>query len=297
VKKSVASTPLAWARRNSTQVGPSRRGAGGSLWRRRMLATLPFETVTPSSFSSPTMRRYPQRGFSLARRTMSSMSPLGAAVAPDGGVGKSRVWVSPMPPDEGPMPSQDRLGRDEKRRPLLAWHQLCQSGDERPVRLGEPGPADLPAKDRQLMTEHQDLRVFGDGVHAVERQRFDDAAEQTVEEAERYGRAGSPLGSCPVKGDDRIVGPFTSTPPFLHTTPGRREAGAASTAGSSALESRRGGQPAGVDRTARSATSLHGAGLLFAVAAGRLIPVGYGTVGVGGRLGEVGRPGPLRRCR
>ena len=57
VKKSVAKMPLAWARRNSLQVGPERRGAGGRRWRRRTVATLVLETVTPSFFSSPTMRR------------------------------------------------------------------------------------------------------------------------------------------------------------------------------------------------------------------------------------------------
>ena len=88
-----------------------------------------------------------------------------------------------------PASSSNRKESDESRR----------SGDERSFRPGERGPADLPAKDRQLMTEHQDLRVFGDGVHAMERRGLDDAAEQTVEEAEHHGRAGSSLGSCLIK--------------------------------------------------------------------------------------------------
>jgi hypothetical protein len=57
VKKSVARMPLAWAFRNWLHVGPERRGAGESRWRRRMVATLALDTVTPSFFSSPTMRR------------------------------------------------------------------------------------------------------------------------------------------------------------------------------------------------------------------------------------------------
>ena len=56
-KKSVATMPLAWAERNSLQVGPSRRGAGPRLCRRRTVATLVFDTVTPSFLSSPTIRR------------------------------------------------------------------------------------------------------------------------------------------------------------------------------------------------------------------------------------------------
>src|ERR1035437_2144096 len=61
-KKSVATMPLAPSERNSLQVGPSRRGAGGSPWRRSTVATLVFDTVTPSLFSSPTMRRYAHGG-------------------------------------------------------------------------------------------------------------------------------------------------------------------------------------------------------------------------------------------
>src|ERR1039458_5015144 len=37
--------------------GPSRRGAGGRPCRRRTIATLVFDTVTPSFLSSPTIRR------------------------------------------------------------------------------------------------------------------------------------------------------------------------------------------------------------------------------------------------
>jgi hypothetical protein len=48
---------LAWALRNWPHVGPERRGAGGRRWRRRMVATLVLDTVMPSFFSSPTMRR------------------------------------------------------------------------------------------------------------------------------------------------------------------------------------------------------------------------------------------------
>ena len=55
VKKSVATMPLAWARRNSAQIGPARLAGRRSL-ERRMFATLPFDTVTPSFFSSPTIR-------------------------------------------------------------------------------------------------------------------------------------------------------------------------------------------------------------------------------------------------
>ncbi len=48
--------------------GPPRRGAGPRWWRRRMVRTEVAETRTPSLLHSPTIRSYPQRGFSRARR-------------------------------------------------------------------------------------------------------------------------------------------------------------------------------------------------------------------------------------
>jgi hypothetical protein len=60
---------------------------------------------------------------------------------------------------------------------------------------------------RRTASQHQDLCVFGDGVHAVERQGLDDSAEETVEEGVRHGRAGSPLGSCLVKAAIALLDP------------------------------------------------------------------------------------------
>ena len=46
-----------------------RRGAGPRWWRRRMLRTEVAEMTRRSLAHSPLMRRYPQRGFSLPRRS------------------------------------------------------------------------------------------------------------------------------------------------------------------------------------------------------------------------------------
>src|SRR5664279_534697 len=67
------------------ELGPgwvSRRGAGGRPWRRSTFATLVFDTQTPSFFSSPTMRRYPHRGFSHPRRQINSTVSLARAGRP-----------------------------------------------------------------------------------------------------------------------------------------------------------------------------------------------------------------------
>ena len=118
--------------------------------------------------------------------------------------------VGPAPADEGSMPAQDRLGRDEERRPALLGDEPRQGGDECSVRPGEAGSCDLAAKDRHLVAQHQDLGVLGDAVHVVDRQELEDPTDQAVEEAERHGR--HDRCSNPARSSrDRVVGPFTSS--------------------------------------------------------------------------------------
>jgi hypothetical protein len=93
-----------------------------------------------------------------------------------------------VPPDKRPAPAQDRLGRDEERRPALPRHQSGQGRDDCPIGPAEPGAGDLAAQDGELLAKHQNLRVLGDGVHVVDAQELDDATDQAVEEAERHGR-------------------------------------------------------------------------------------------------------------
>jgi hypothetical protein len=72
VKKSNARIPRAWARRNSLQVGPARRGAGPRPFPRSSVRILVAETLMPSLASSPRILRHPYLGLSLPIRTMSS---------------------------------------------------------------------------------------------------------------------------------------------------------------------------------------------------------------------------------
>ncbi|MDX6336744.1 MAG: hypothetical protein QOG05_4084 [Streptosporangiaceae bacterium] len=55
--------------RNCRHVGPERRGGGSMPAARRISHTVDGAIVTPSFASSPWIRRYPQSGFSFARRT------------------------------------------------------------------------------------------------------------------------------------------------------------------------------------------------------------------------------------
>jgi hypothetical protein len=62
VKKSIARTLLAWARRNCRHVSADRLGAGSTPPRCRMAQTVLAPSVDPSRHSSPWTRRYPSSG-------------------------------------------------------------------------------------------------------------------------------------------------------------------------------------------------------------------------------------------
>jgi hypothetical protein len=50
-----------------------------------------------------------------------------------------------------------------------------------------------------LVAKHEDLRILGDVVHAMEAHELDDTPDQAEEEAERNGAAGLPSKSSLVK--------------------------------------------------------------------------------------------------
>lgn len=67
-KKSHASRAWAWERRKSVQVLAARSGAGSMPASLSISQTVDAATVIPSTSSSPWILRYPQPGFSVARR-------------------------------------------------------------------------------------------------------------------------------------------------------------------------------------------------------------------------------------
>ena len=62
------------------------------------------------------------------------------------------------------MPAQNRFGAHQQPDPAeqAAGEPVQQDGQERPVARGEPRPgrAQLPLQDRDLVAQHQDLRVL-----------------------------------------------------------------------------------------------------------------------------------------
>jgi RNA polymerase sigma-70 factor (ECF subfamily) len=75
-KKSHASRASAWERRKSAQVLEARSGAGSIPASFRISHTVDAATCTPRTSNSPWSRRYPQQGFSFARRTTRARTEL-----------------------------------------------------------------------------------------------------------------------------------------------------------------------------------------------------------------------------
>jgi len=100
------------------------------------------------------------------------------------------------------MPAKDGLGRDEERRPPLARDQVGERADERPIRPGEARTGDLPLEHGELVAQHEDLGVLGQGVHPVDTYRLGDATDEAIEEGERHRRRASFSASCLVNPPD-----------------------------------------------------------------------------------------------
>jgi hypothetical protein len=89
--------------------------------------------------------------------------------------------------NETAMPAEDRLRHDEECRPPLPSDEAGEQGDERPVRPGEAGSADLATKDRHMVAQHEDLGVLGEPVPPRQLERSKGAMDQAVKEGEHHG--------------------------------------------------------------------------------------------------------------
>ena len=67
---------------------------------------------------------------------------------------------------------------------------------------------DLPAKDGQLVTEHEDLRVLGRGIHPMDANDLNDAPGETIEKGQGHERRASPSPLWLVKPGQGVSGPF-----------------------------------------------------------------------------------------
>ena len=82
------------------------------------------------------------------------------------------MGISPSSSYEGTMPAKDCLGRDEEGCPPLTRDEASEGTDERSVRPGKAGTADLALEYGELVAQHEDLRFLRHRVHPVDANRF-----------------------------------------------------------------------------------------------------------------------------
>jgi hypothetical protein len=90
--------------------------------------------------------------------------------------------TSPLAPDQGAVPAQQRLGREEQRCPPLPGEHPAGGSEQDPVACGEPGAAGLAAQHPKLLPQHQDLQVFGGVIGIGEDQQAGQQADGQPEQ-------------------------------------------------------------------------------------------------------------------
>jgi len=70
------------------------------------------------------------------------------------------VRIGPAPPDQLAVPAKQRRRADRQARPRTLRQSPRKRGEDRSIDRTEPRSLRLPAQDRQLMPEHQDLELL-----------------------------------------------------------------------------------------------------------------------------------------
>jgi hypothetical protein len=146
--------PCAWARRNSDQLRPIRRGAGPRPEARNTVATVVAETKIPSSSSSPWMRMYPQRGFSPCQPVDQA-----ARLGRKGRTTRPARTASATSLQQSPVPAAKRLWAHRKAEPPLSREQPTGRSEQGTVGGRIPRPLPSSAEDHELVTQDDDLKL------------------------------------------------------------------------------------------------------------------------------------------
>jgi hypothetical protein len=86
------------------------------------------------------------------------------------------------------VPGEQGARRDNPVQPQACGQEPRQCGDHGAVGPVRPRAGDLPAQDGDLMTEHQDLRVFGGIASREQRQPAEESNHEQVDEANEHER-------------------------------------------------------------------------------------------------------------
>jgi len=112
-------------------------------------------TWWPSLCSSPWMRLYPQPLFSVASRSISSMTSALTGGRP------ARSGVGPVAGDQTPVPSQHGARGDQAVHSQPRRQEPDQRSEDRAVGPVEPGPGAAAAQHGDLVPQHEPLGVLG----------------------------------------------------------------------------------------------------------------------------------------
>ena len=130
------------------------------------------------------MRRCPHRGFCLASCWTSCADLIRDRRASGG------VRVGPFVLDQAPVPGEQGARRHDPVQPEASGQQPRQRGDHGavgPVRLRA---GDLTAQHRDLVPQHQDLRVLRGVAPREERQPAEQPGHEEIDEAKEHERRG-----------------------------------------------------------------------------------------------------------
>ncbi len=91
------------------------------------------------------------------------------------------VGIRPLVSDQPAMPAQERLRPHEKDAPTAARQRAAQCCEQEPIVGFKPRLADLPAKDRQLVAQHENLELLLTIAAGDEHDQLQQAADKNIQ--------------------------------------------------------------------------------------------------------------------
>jgi hypothetical protein len=180
VKKSVASSPAAWARKNVRQLVSARRGAGPrcAAARIRRIVVAPRRCPSPASFA---LDAAVAPGRILLREAQHQLADLVTdrwAARP--------VRIGPFFLDHVAVPGQQRGGGNDPMPVQLTRESAGQGGQECSIRPGQAG-SDLTAQHRYFVAQDQNLDVLGGGAAGEQPEPAEHRDRDQIQQSKRHG--------------------------------------------------------------------------------------------------------------
>jgi hypothetical protein len=184
--KSHARMEVAWAARNCRHAGDDRRGAGrspcGSPGGSQDPADRPLPHPPPQAEHLTLDTPVPPAR--VLRRQLPCQRP---HLVRDGRL-SWRIRVGPFLVDQAPVPGQQGPWRHDLVQAQVPGQQPCQGGDHGTVSPAWFRPGDLPAQERDLVPEHQDLHILGGVIPRQQHQPAQHPDREQAEETDEHER-------------------------------------------------------------------------------------------------------------